>query len=57
MEIMMEILKGKVEAMVTKWSDAISASPDGKHVVDLAQVFEKLFCSNIVHICFGEDVS
>ena len=20
-------------------------------------VFEKLFCSNIMHICFGEDVS
>ena len=23
----------------------------------MAVVFEKLFCSNIVHICFGEDVS
>ena len=26
-------------------------------MVDLACTFEKLFCSNIVHICFGEDVS
>lgn len=26
-------------------------------MVDIAVVFEKLFCSNIVHICFGEDVS
>merc|ERR1719464_445111 len=43
--------------MVTKWNDAIAASPEESHVVDLAQVFEKLFCSNIVHICFGEDVS
>ena len=54
---MMEVLKDKLSDMVTKWIEEIDASTDGKTVVDLAVVFEKLFASNIVHICFGEDVS
>ena len=53
----METLKDKLSDMVTSWIKEIDESSDGSTVVDLAVVFEKLFASNIVHICFGEDVS
>ena len=53
----MEVLKKKIEDMTIKWMEDIEKSENSEIVVDLAVVFEKLFCSNIVHICFGEDVS
>ena len=56
-ENMMEVLKDKLSDMVTSWMKEIEASPNGSTVIDLAVVFERLFASNIVHICFGEDVS
>ena len=57
MEKMMEVLKEKLANMIAKWNDEISSSSEGKTIVDLALVFEQLFCKHIVHICFGEDVS
>ena len=53
----MEVLKEKLALMVTAWNNEIDANANGKTTIDIAQVFEKLFCSNIVHICFGEDMS
>ena len=35
----------------------IEASEDKKTVVDITESIEKLFCSNIVHIVLGEDIS
>ena len=57
LEKMMDVLKDKLKDMVTRWLEEIEANQDDKTVIDMAQVFDKLFCSNIVHICFGEDVS
>ena len=53
----MEVLKEMLEDMTTKWMQDIEDSQNSEIVVDLAMVFEKLFCRNIVHICFGEDVA
>ena len=57
MEKMMETFKEKLASMVSVWNNEILASSDGKITIDIAQVFGKLFCSSIVHICFGEDMS
>jgi cytochrome P450 len=57
MEHMMEVLKEKLADMVTAWQNEIDESQDGQLTIDIAKVFERLFCRNIVHICFGEDVS
>ena len=57
MECMLEVLKDKLDILITGWNREIEASPNGKCTTDIAIVFEKLFCSMIVHICFGEDVS
>ena len=54
---MMLVLKEKVEKWIDKRNGEIEASTDKKSIVDIAKSFEKLFCRNIVHICFGEDVS
>ena len=51
------VLKEKLNHWVERHNAEIDASEDQQTVVDLASTFEKLFCSNIVHICFGEDVS
>ena len=53
----MDVLKDKLANMIAKWDNEITASSDGKMTIDMALVFEELFCRNIVHICFGEDVS
>jgi cytochrome P450 len=57
LEKMMEVLKEKLSDLVDQWNTEIESSPDGKTVIDMAKVFEELFCRNIVHISFGEDVS
>ena len=57
LEKMMCVLKEKLNQWVERHNAEIDASEDQQTVVDLASTFEKLFCSNIVHICFGEDVS
>ena len=54
---MMLVLKEKVEKWIDKRNGEIEASTDKKSIVDIAKSFEKLFCRNIVHICFGEDIS
>ena len=51
------VLKEKLNAWVDRYNSEIDASENHQTVVDLGVTFEKLFCSNIVHICFGEDVS
>ena len=57
LEKMTFVLKEKLNAWVDKYNSEIDASEDHQTIVDLGVTFEKLFCSNIVHICFGEDVS
>ena len=53
----MDVLKSKLNVLIDKWNTEIEASPEGKTVIDISTVFEELFCRNIVHISFGEDVS
>ena len=55
--LMMVVLKEKLKNLVTNWIEEIESNPKGETVIDMALVFEKLFCGNIVHISFGEDVS
>ena len=57
LEKMMGVLKDKLRSMMTTWNEEIEANPDKQATIDMAIVFEKLFCSNIVHTAFGEDVS
>ena len=54
---MMLVFKEKVEKWIDKRTGEIEASTDQITIVDIAKSFEKLFCRNIVHICFGEDIS
>ena len=54
---MLEVLKMKLHNAINKWQAEIKSSQNQQTVIDIAVEFEKLFCSNIVHICFGEDVS
>ena len=56
-EKMMDVLKEKLNNYIDKVYAEIDASPDGQTTVDIACDYEKIFCRNIVHICFGEDVS
>ena len=51
------VIKEKVQDWIDKRNAEIEASSDRKAVVDVAKPFERLFCRNIVHICFGEDIS
>ena len=51
------VIKEKVQNWIDKRHAEIEASSDSKAVVDIAKSFERLFCRNIVHICFGEDIS
>ena len=53
----MDVLKDKLNSSIDKWKAEIDSSPEKHTVVDMARIFEDLFCSNIVIICFGEDVS
>ena len=53
----MDVLKDKLNAWIDQINAEIDASPNGQTVNDIAVSFEKLFCRNIVHISFGEDVS
>lgn len=57
MEKMCEVLKDKLATKIAGFNDSIANSSDGKVTIDLPVEFEDLFCRNIVHICFGEDVS
>ena len=54
---MMEVLKDKLNAWIDERNAEIDSNPKGETVVDITKTFEKLFCSNIMHICYGEDVS
>ena len=54
---MMDVMKDKLNAWIDKRNAEIDANPDNETVVDIGFTFEKLFCRNIIHICFGEDVS
>ena len=51
------VIKEKVQNWIDKRHAEIDASSDKKAVVDIAKSFERLFCRNIVHVCFGEDIS
>ena len=54
---LMEVLKGKLSAWIDEINTEIDANPNHEAIVDIGYAFEKLFCRNIVHTCFGEDVS
>ena len=51
------MLKAKLNDFIDARNKEIEASADGKTVVDIGFAFFELFCSSIVHISFGEDVS
>ena len=54
---MLEVLKEKLHNAINTWQAEIESSQNQQTVIDIAVEFEKLLCRNIVHICFGEDVS
>ena len=54
---MLEVLKEKLNNAINTWQAEIESSQNQQTVIDIAVEFEKLLCRNIVHICFGEDVS
>jgi cytochrome P450 len=54
---MMLVVKEKVELWVEKRHKEIQDSKENVALVDISKSFERLFCKNIVHICFGEDIS
>ena len=57
LEKMLDLLKDKLQGMITKWSEDIAKSPEKMTVIDLEHVFMDLFTREINHICFGEDVT
>ena len=54
---MMETMKDKLNSWIDKRNAEIEANQNGQTVIDIGFTFEELFSRNIVHICFGEDVS
>ena len=54
---MILVVKDYAEKWIEKRNKEIEASTDKQAIVDIAKSFERLYCRNIVYICFGEDIS
>ena len=57
LEMMIEVLKDKVEASVEKFLSQARESPEGIAIMDFEREFSDMLSRNIVHICFGQDIS
>ena len=57
LELMLEVLKEKIQGDCQKWRDQIEKSYYKKITVDFSLIFSSLFARNIIHISFGEDIS
>lgn len=57
LEHMLQTLKVKLMDMFVNWGNLISQSTDGFHDIDMATEFSDVLARNIIHICFGEDLS
>ena len=53
---MLKTLKSHILKAVDQWLADIRASPEKKTTLDISKVFEHIFASNIVHLCFGKDM-
>jgi len=54
---MLDTLKVKLSAMITKWTKDVDSSVEGRTVIDITKEFERVFAKNIIHIAFGEDIN
>ena len=54
---MILVVKDYAEEWIEKRNKEIEASTDKQAIVDISRSFERLYCRNIVYICFGEDIS
>ena len=54
---MILVVKDYAEEWIEKRNKEIEASTDKQAIVDISKSFERLYCRNIVYICFGEDIS
>ena len=52
---MLETLKETVQIEFTKWDAKVKQN--GSHEINMAKEFFDIFARNIIHICFGEDIS
>jgi hypothetical protein len=54
---MLETLKVKLMETFTGWNKIIDESKQDCHVINMATEFSDILARNIIHICFGEDLS
>ena len=57
LEHMLKTLKVKLMTTFVSWGTLISQSKHGHHDIDMATEFSDVLARNIIHICFGEDLS
>ena len=54
---MLQTLKIKLMDTFGSWDKKIDASRNGCHEINMATEFSDILARNIIHICFGEDLS
>lgn len=52
---MLETLKDKTESTFNKWTEEITKK--GSVEINMAKEFSEILARNIIHVCFGEDLS
>ena len=57
LEHMLQTLKVKLMDTFNNWGTLITESKQGYHDIDMATEFSDVLARNIIHICFGEDLS
>ena len=57
LEHMLETLKVKLIETFIGWNKLIKESENGSHEINMATEFSDILARNIIHICFGEDLS
>ena len=53
---MLEVLKGKINLRVDKWTKEIESGKTGSTEINIAKEFEEIFAHNLIHIAFGESM-
>ena len=57
LEHMLETLKVKAVGTFTEWAQRIDSSKEKSIEINMATEFSDILARNIIHICFGEDLS